>query len=246
MAEDDTRKLINRFEELASRADKLGFPQETKFLNLAEQAELMRLRLPVPFALFGGYPGAERQIAVFGAGEGEEYSPHIACVAIAPAAQRFADDLTHRDFLGSLMALGVTRETLGDIIVRDNSAWLFCVDTIADYIIENLSEVKRTTVRCAISEAPGELAEEPEPVSIVVASERLDAAISAVCRITREEAKLMVEKGLVFIDSREAKKPAAQLKDGAVVTVRGRGRFKFLGVERETKKGKLRISVIRY
>lgn len=246
MAENDTRQLINRFAELARRADDTGFPQTTKFLNLAEQTELLKLRLPVPFMLIGGYPNAERNIAVFGAEAGEDLSPPIVCIKISPVSKRFADELTHRDFLGALMAQGVTREMLGDIIVAENCGWLFCLDSIAEHIIESLTEVKRTSVRCAYSEPPETLFMEPEPASFVIPSERLDAVISAVYRIPREEAKLTVEKELVYIDGRLAIKPAAQLKEGSLVTVRGRGRFKFLGIERETKKGKLRVEIIKY
>ncbi len=246
MAENDSKQLINRLSELAQRAEKTGVPQASRFLNLAEQAELMRLKSGVRFELYGGYESAERRIAVFGDTEAEEYLPPLACIRIAPASQRFSDELTHRDFLGSLMALGVTREMLGDIIVEGGSGYLMCLDSIAGFIIDNLSEVKRTTVKCSLSDLPDNINSEPEPVSAVIASERLDAMISAVYRVPREEAKQLIEKGVVFVDSRLVQKPAAALKEGALVTVRGRGRFKFLGIERETKKGKLRVLVIKY
>lgn len=251
MAEDDTTILINRFAELAQRAEKTGVPQSTRFLSLAEQSTLQTLYFPVPYFLFGGYDGAERRIAIFGAGDREEcesldFAPPVVCVAVSPASMRFADELGHRDFLGSLMALGITREVLGDILIKGNVGYLFCLDTIADYVIGELTSVKRTTVRCAYAEAPETDETERAAQSIVVASERLDALISAVCRVSREEAKLLVEKGLVFIDGRLALKPALQLGGNEIVSVRGKGRFKFLGVERETKKGKLRVEVIKY
>jgi len=246
MAEADKNQLIKRFSELAQRAERLGFQQETKFLSMAEQAILHTLHLPGAYSLCGGYPEAERCIAVFGAAEGYDYAPPIVCVCIAPASRRFADELTHRDFLGSLMALGVTRETLGDIIVQDNAGYLFCLDSIADFIIDNLIEVKRTTVVCSRAELPQIASAEREPVSLVVASERLDAVISAVHRLSREDAKHLVEKGVVFVDGRLVLKGGAPIPEGALVTVRGKGRFKFLGVERETKKGKLRVQVIKY
>ena len=249
MAEDDLKQLIKRFTELAQRADRTGLPQESRFLSLAEQSLLNTLRLPAPYLLTGGYAEAERRLAVFGISEeddGGEYAPPISCVCIAPASQRFADELTHRDFLGSLMALGVTRDVLGDIVVRDNRGYLFCLDSIADYVIESLSEVKRTSVKCAYSELPGGRSAEPESLSLVVASERLDAIISAVYKVSREDAKLLAEKGLVYIDGRLVMKGGAAIREGSLVTVRGRGRFRYLGVDRETKKGKLRVLVEKY
>lgn len=232
-------RLKNRFTELSSRAEKTGTACCTKFLNLAEQSDLYALKLPC--TLFGGFEGAERRIAVFGAGCG--FVPPIACVRICPASKKFSDELTHRDYLGSLMALGVTREMLGDIIVFEGGAYLFCLETIADFVIENLSEVKRTSVKCERGSPPDTVSGGGSEISLVVPSERLDALIAAVYKLSREDAKAAVEKGLVFVDSRLVTKAGAFLTDGASVTVRGRGRFTFSGTERETKKGRLRVTV---
>lgn len=236
---DDREQLRKRFSELASRAERTGIPQETKFLNMAEQSELLSLGLDA--ALFGGYDGAERRIAVFGADEG--FKPGIAVLRIAPASRKFADDLTHRDFLGSLTALGINREVLGDIVIKDGEGYLICLESIAPFVIENLKEVKRTSVNCAYSSVPDEIVSGGEEKSLVVASERLDALIAAVYDLPREEAKALSEKGLVFVNARLAQKGGAVIPEGSVVSVRGKGRFVYLGLERETKKGKMRVRV---
>lgn len=229
-----------RFKELALRAEKTGAPQETRFLNMAEQSELISLKLPAEF--FGGFEGAERRIAVFGAEEG--YVPPVACVRISPASKRFAPALSHRDFLGALMALGLTREMLGDIIVSDGEAYLFCMDSVADYIARELTEVGRAAVSCGRCEAPSSVSKGGSEISVVTASERLDAVIAAVWKLPREEAKLLCEKGMVFVNARLTEKAGAALPEGAAVSVRGKGRFTYLGVERETKKGRLRVRIL--
>lgn len=129
MAEQMDRPLMKRFEELACRADRQGVWTDTEFLTLAEQAVLLRMRLPVPVSLHGGYPDAERRLAAFGSEAlfGFSYAPPIVCVRMAPAAERFADALTHRDFLGALMGLGVRREVMGDIRVEGSTGYLFCL-----------------------------------------------------------------------------------------------------------------------
>lgn len=233
----DNDQFKKRIIELSARFERTGVPQSTKFLTVAEQSELLSLKLPCE--LVGGYDGAERRIAVFGEAEEEQLS----VVRIFPASKKFADELTHRDFLGSLMALGINREVLGDIIVKDGEGYLICLSSIADYIIENITEIKRSTVRAEYSELPDEIEAGGEERSVVVASERLDALISAVWKLSREDAKAMVEKGLVYVDSRLMLKAGAQLDEGAVVSVRGKGRFTYLGLERETKKGKMRVTV---
>ncbi len=243
MAEDDIGRLKNRFFELSERAERTCTWQETRFLTMAEQSVLLSMRLPA--ALFGGYEGAERRIAYFGSEEqtGYPYEPPISCIRIAPVNSRFADDLTHRDFLGALMALGIVREMLGDILIKDNCGYLFCLESIAPHIIENLTEVKRTCVRCELGEPPRDADMGGEVKSFVVPSERLDALICAVWKLPRGEAKALCERGLVYVDSRLCEKAGAALNENAVVSVRGRGRFRFLGLERETKKGRLRVNV---
>lgn len=229
-------------EEIASRAERTGVPQATKFLSMAEQSELLSMRLGCE--LFGGFEGAERRIAVFGADEA--YCPPIACVRIAPANRRFAGELGHRDFLGALMALGITREVLGDIVAADGEGFLLCMESIAPFIIENLTEVGRTTVVCSPAEPPDMADNGGEEVSLAVASLRLDALVSAVYKLSREDAKALCERGLVFINSRLTEKAGTEIKDGDIISVRSKGRFVFLSVERETRKGKLRVLVKRY
>ena len=248
MADAERQQLINRFEELADRADKQGFWTDTEFLTLAEQDTLCSLRLAVPYALHAGYPDGERKVAAFGSEElfGCQYPSPIVCVKIAPASQKFADQLTHRDFLGALMGLGVRREVMGDILISDNVGYLFCLESIAPYIIDTLTEVKRTTVRCALSEPPTALLQPPPITSVVIASERLDAIISAVYQLSRSGGKELIQQGRVFINSRLVQSAAASLYPGALISVRGKGRFVYEGIERETKKGKLRVKVRLY
>lgn len=244
MSDSDTL-LKNRLTELASRSYNRGIWTFSEFLSLAEQDTLLRLRLPCPFTLDGGWASAERRVAVFGSEEtwGWVEPAPIVCVKIAPLQQKFADKLTHRDFLGSLMGLGIRREVLGDIAVVDNCGYLFCLDTISQYIIDNLTGVRRTTVSCAVSEPPQKLIEPPPLSQLVVASERLDAVIAAVYRLSRSQSQELIAGGKVFLSGRLCQNPDDQIDSGTIVSVRGTGRFLYEGIERETKKGKLRVNV---
>ena len=114
--ENDIRQLKKRFEELEDRAETRGYAVYSDFLTLAEQDVLLSA---VPCAeLIGGYIAAERKIACFGESYGAE--PPCVWIKIAPRQQKFADKLTHRDFLGSLLGLGIKRELLGDIILEED------------------------------------------------------------------------------------------------------------------------------
>lgn len=237
---DDERRLENRFVELAERAETRGRSVYSEFLTEAEQALLLRLRLPVPVELLGGYGGAERRLARFGEG-GDE--PPLTLLCIEPLSRKFADALTHRDFLGALMSLGLRRETLGDIVVKDNCGWLFCLGSAAAYIAEQLTEVRHSSVRCALRDAlPPELDAPPEPREFVVASERLDAAVAAVFELSRGDSQQLFRQGRVFVGGREEENCSRVLRGGETVSVRGFGRFVYEGILRETRRGRLRIA----
>ncbi len=236
-------QLKKRFSELAARAEAGGYAVYSDFLTLAEQDTLTEMRLPVE--LVGGYERAERRLAVFGEAWGAP--PPAVWLEIAPVAQKFADTLTHRDFLGSVVGLGLQREVLGDIIIHENRGYLYCLERMAPFIEENLSSVKRTTVRVKAVESPPEPGMAlPDKTSFVVSSERLDGVVAAVFDLSRSESQRLFEHELVYVNSRSAKKLTAEPKPGDIVSVRGHGRFIYEGIERETKKGRLRVAVRRF
>lgn len=243
---DDELLLKKRFEELASRSRNKGIWVFSDFLSTAQQSVLMSMRLPYRFELNGGYDGAERRVACFGSVDdcGYECTPDFVCIKIEPVAQKFADELTHRDFFGSVMALGLKREVLGDIIVYGNSGYLFCKEEISGYICENLTSVKRTTVSCAeVTAPPVESVALPEISEVIIASERLDALVSAVYNLSRNTAKELIEQGRVSVNSVTTLRADLFLEEHDTVSVRGSGRFIFEGILRKTKKDRLRAAV---
>lgn len=124
----DTELLKKRFAELARRADGRGCLLYSGFLSLNEQSALASVArtLPAPYSLYGGADGCERRMARFGYAEGDDTEGYpIDIIEIAPKSEKFASDLTHRDFLGALMHTGVEREKIGDIIVRGKHAYAF-------------------------------------------------------------------------------------------------------------------------
>lgn len=243
--QDELERMCRRMEELARRADARGCWVYSDFLSLGEQQALRRLRLAAPWRLYGGYEGAERCVACFG-GEAlcyDAYEPPVACLAVEPANERFAEPLGHRDVLGALMSLGLERTVLGDILVKETRAWLFCCERVADTVCRELRQVRHTTVRCARGAAPAFVLEPPEATELAAASERLDAVAAAVWQLSRAEAKALVAAGQVFVDGLAAQNADALLQEGALVSVRGRGRFRYEGPVRQTRSGRLRVRV---
>ena len=144
------------------------------------------------------------------------------------------------------MNLGIERKLLGDIIVKDNMAWLVCLESIAEFICTEFTRCKHTSVKCTLSDAPPAHAGSAVKVQEVVASLRLDGIISAAFRLSRSDSKKYVEQEKVFINGKLAVSAGIQLKEGEIVSVRGLGRFVYLGVERQTRKGSLRVNLGMY
>ena len=234
--------------DLSSRAEKGGYYVYSDFLSPAEQAllwECQREGMVGAYSLFGGYDGAERKMAVFGCEDEFGYPPEYpaAWLKIAPAAKKFAEPLSHRDFLGALMGLGITRDLLGDILIVDGEAFLVASESIQPYLLENLDEVKHTKVSCTAVDAPPEVAVAlPDEAVFVVAGERLDAFVAAVYKLSRSESASLIEKGLVAIDGKVSEKVSIAPREGAMISVRGYGRFLYGGILGDTRKGKLRIT----
>ena len=111
----------------------------------------------VPYSEFGGTENCERLMIRFGSEElfGYEEPFPIRCILAEPLIEKFADSFTHRDFLGAIMNLGIEREVVGDIAIKGKKAYIFCTEKIAEYIAENLVQVKHTSMRCTVlEEAP--------------------------------------------------------------------------------------------
>lgn len=239
----------HRLRELADRSYNNGQYTFTDFLSVAELAVFYDNEAELRFAhptLFGGCDVSERKMIRFGSEEDLGYVQDfpITALVITPVADRFADDLNHRDFLGALMNLGIKREMLGDIFVRDKKACVFCRDSIAGYIADNLSRVRHTTVRVEITEdIPDIASHETEERIIQVSSQRIDAVISRVYNLSRQEAVNMFPAGLIFLNGRSCTENARQLKDGDVISVRGKGKFEYAGELGLSKKGKLNCRV---
>lgn len=248
----ELQKVKNRLHELAERSFSQGTYTFTGFLGLSEQdvfwQEEPKLRY-AGYALYGGFEGADRVMVRFGSAEelGYEVPFPIACIHVAPVLQKFADELSHRDFLGALMNLGIERSTLGDIRAGEKQAYLFCQDSMAEFLCGNLKQVKHTQVRCAVTEDFEALCpEEPSIVTVQVQSLRVDAVLAKVCNLSREKSLELFRAGKVYVNGRLCENNSRLLEPGETVNARGYGKFVLRGEARETRKGKLSIEAAVY
>ena len=236
-------KILDRAEQTRNRS----IPAATDFLSpaqLARAGDLLRLAGFMDYAALGGYETAERRLLLFlpdwlEAEEAESQSP-IRCLR---AAFRAEYRLTHRDFLGSLMGMGIVREKVGDILVGPDSADLIVLDTVADFLLRSWDSAGRAKLTVSAIEAenlhiPAVSCQE---VRATVSSLRLDAVASSGFRMARGKAAALIESGKVQVNWRECVKPDKLLSAGDTVSARGFGKFELSEVGGVTKKGRTSI-----
>ena len=248
----DTELLKKRFLELASKSFNAGIFTFTDFLGLAEQSVFSEIKKDLrgfSYTAFGGASGAERVMIRFGSEEELCYSVPfpISIVRAKPISQKYADKLTHRDFLGAILNLGIERDVLGDIVIIDNVGYIFVKEDMAQYVADGLTKVKRTDVKSELIESlpEGELYR-TERRSVQANGERLDAVVAKVFSLSREDAQMLFKKRLVFVDGRCTENTSYIPKENEKISVRGHGRFIYLGCQSLSRKGKMNIAIDLY
>ena len=242
-AELERKRLV----ELALRAARAGTRVFTKFLDPALERDcgFAAGGAGVHAEFYGGYPDAERRVCAFY----DDYAPEepwpVVCLRLHWNASYGAPG--HRDLLGALMGLGISREETGDIVVGEGEAFLFALEEIADYICANLDAAGKTRLRVAQAGADVRL---PEPkgttVRETVASERLDAVLAAGYNLSRAEAQRLVRSGLVKLNHIVETRPDTRLSAGDLISARGHGRLKVLDFPGMTRRGRYAVSLFRY
>lgn len=249
--------MKSRLKDLASRAYKQNIYTYSNFLTPAELAWLDDIRDElsyVDYSTFGGSECCERQMAGFGSEKMLGYAGEwpISVIRVEPLIEKFSDELGHRDFLGAVMNLGIERSVVGDILVKGNKrAYIFCQTGMVGFIIDNLTKIKHTNVRCTeISidndSALAELAPELIDIECIVSAPRFDAIIAVIAKCSRSEAQNLFKTGKVTLNGRISERNSQVLKPDDVFSVRGYGKYKFCGDGRETRKGRIYIHLKQY
>ena len=220
-------------------------PYFFSFLTEEQQACAERYLRSVCFenySFFGGYEGAERKVLGL-------FFDDPAPFPVFPIEFIFRPSykLTHRDFLGALMSLGLERETVGDILIEDGRAVAFVKTEIKDYVMSQIGKVGNVGVK--LSEAKeGALPKGRETKEMIysISSMRVDNIVSAVTGLSREKSKELILSGLVSINHFPCSKISRTINEGDKLTVRGKGKYEICGVLGNTKKHRIRISIIHY
>lgn len=269
---DEERLLISRAAELSARPRNLAVA--SCFLTPGEQRLIFECaKIPEHF-YFGGARGCTRRKLIFlpdwiecdvkrpknvfssetedeflsllsSMGMDDIFDEVIVPVKITPSGY---EKLSHRDVLGAIMALGIKRETIGDICFFEDNCYIFCERVAADYICEMLNKAGRDTVKCEKCTLPEdfEVIYNFEDIVSTVASPRLDGVVRALCNISRDEAANTVEKGLVELNYLTEYATDTKVENGDTVSVRGYGKFIIDSTDTLTRRGRYRLCARKY
>lgn len=252
----DQDLLRSRIRDLADKSYRQNIYTYSGFLTPAELSLLEEMKEDishVDYKTFGGCELCDRQMVGFGSQESLGYEGvwPIVIIKVEPLIDKFADELTHRDFLGAVMNLGIERNVFGDILVKDGKrAYIFATDSIAEFIVDNLTKIKHTNVRCSIVDKDVDNLEDLKPtmvdMDVIVASPRFDAIVGGATRVSRSEALNLFKGKKVTLNGRLCERNSMSLKAGDIFSVRGYGKFRFCGSGNETRKGRVYIHLQRY
>ena len=243
--------FLKRIRELANLSYQRDIVTFSDFLNLNEQNMVSSLKQQFPQVVmetFGGYDNAERQMVAFHPDAlAFTWEYPIDCLKIEPKAIKFSENLSHRDYMGALLNLGVDRSVIGDIIVQETAAWFFCQSKMTEFFLENLCRVRHTNILITKVNDPEEF---PHPnlesINGTCASVRLDSLIALAFKASRSSMVSYIESGQVFVNGKLITSNGYEPKEGDIVSVRGKGRFIFDGVSHQTKKGRCGVRILLY
>lgn len=242
------QKRLIELSNVAYRRDIVTF---SDFLNLNELNILHSTQknlFPASYETFGGYEYAERQMVAFLPDAlCYEYKYPISVLKIMPSHAKFAEQLSHRDYLGAILNLGIERCKIGDILVTEKECFLFADIKIASYIQESLSRIRHTSVIVEPVEQDC-FSYQPrlEEVKGTVASVRLDAVLSVAFPLSRSKLVGLIEGGRIFVNGKLITTNSYHPKKQDIISVRGMGRIVYGGILSETKKGRYYICVYKY
>lgn len=253
----EERLLLARALDKLETARRKNIPACTGFLSPAERVSvetLIAMSGHPAHLFFGGYEGAERTVCVFLPDwqEPEDFSA-LALADEGPVAAlrctfRAEENLTHRDFLGSILGQGITREKVGDLLVGEGKCDLIVLRELSDYLLQNLDSAGR--VRLKVSAIP--LADLEPPVVQVkhirdtVATPRLDAIVAAAFSTSRGKAADFISAGRVQLNHRECTKSDKLVEEGDTLSCRGLGKAVVKSLGGLSKKGRVMVELERY
>lgn len=248
----EERFLAGQLEDLIRQSEEKYMITASGFLNIHERkiAESMLRRrgsADVDISFYGGYSDAERTV-MLSVPEFLDYRDDNPLAAVRVSVKNGGRELRHGDYLGSVLGLGITRDRVGDILVRKNGADIIIDKNISEFLLANYSKAGRMNV--SVEEISIDQLMIPEVkkerICDTVMSLRLDNVVSSGFRISRTKAQEAIRQGRVSVDNVEEVSVSKEICTGQKVSCRGKGKIVLCETGEKTRKGRIRIEYDRY
>ena len=239
----ENSELIKRAEDLRARCEKSCTLTHTNFLTPAESYEISlwaKHRSDCSLVFSGGQADCERTVAFFLPYYMDEESFDVSEYISAMKITAHFGAPGHRDYMGSILGMGIGREWLGDIRVVDNVAYVLCLPSVLEHLL-GIEKVGRCGVKCERLELSGlpEIERKVKKVSFSVMSMRLDAVAAGLFKLSRSECVRQINEGRLTLNYKEVTKADAPVREGDILSLRGSGKGQITGTGGSSRKGRL-------
>ncbi len=240
--------ILSAAADLYNLCERRGSAVFSRFYDGGEQALLQdNCMIYGNSLLYGGNEACERKIlGVFPDWEEPDFDAFP--VTLVKCTCSFKKDFTHRDYLGSLMGLGIERDRIGDIVATEDAGFFFLHSSISEYVLNNLKKIGSHGVKLSVQNMSD--MEYPEGrfaiLKTVVASMRLDAVVGGCVNLSRSRSASLIEHEKVSVNHRLITECSAKVSEGDLLSVRGFGRFLVAATEGGTRSGRLHLSLKKY
>ena len=247
--DDEIKNTVKKIQDKASYVNKNYIAAITEFIN----PYVVKISIPViksydiKFEIFPSYENCERKVFILYPQYSEiDENEFISGIRITNKSK--FKKLSHKDYLGVLMSLGIERSKLGDIYVCDDYGDVVVHSDIADYIIYNLDKIGHNKIEAEkvnLSQVNFK-EQEHEILNIITSSMRIDNIVKHLTKLSREKASFIIKSGDVKINHIPEYKVSTELKEEDILSIRRAGRFKIYKIKGTTKSGKLKIQIKHY
>lgn len=238
--------FVKHVQDVQRLCEKYRSPRFSKFLDERGQIEILKSPMGSTM-LFGGYEGAEWKM--FGAFPSlEEMSEEAFPIKALDIRKKYDKQLSHRDYLGTILSLGIDRNKIGDILVHDKGAYVYVSEDIADFLAGNLTKI----ASCGVCVSLIDISEVEVPekrsriVDVVAASKRVDAVVSAITKTSRRDMKKEIDAGNIKVNHAPVSGRDSLLKENDLLSIKGYGRVRIKKFGGLTKSGRMHIEVEKF
>lgn len=260
ISEKEDRLLIANVIDKANKSSLTDTYTNTNFLDLNDINIIMPIlnSNKIQYEIFSANENAEKKIICFlpdnfGERKKEKYNlnklaeGNISCIKIIPNVK---GKLKHRDYMGAIYSLGIKREYIGDIFANETHAYFFVIKKQEEYILNNLFTVSNTQVKLEVldvgSQEVKNIQVNSEDLDIIIPSLRVDVVLSEIYKLSRSIVKDKIEKGDLYINSKNMFFAAELLKENDIISFKKHGKFKMGQLLKKTKSEKLYVSIKKY